>query len=261
MRTLAKAMMILDLFSEARPAWRLSEIADATGLDRSTAHRMLKTMLEFGYVSHERESKRYQLGATIQRLARTREAVVATAPFYREILEALTQQTHETSHASLVAGFQIATIAVCEGHHMTRVVVEAGGRLDLHATASGLVCLAYGTGQLLERILSHPLPAYGPATPLTAVELERRLAEVCSNGYALADGTFDPEVFGIAAPIFGHEQTAVGAIAVASPFSRVTPDRRLTIARATVEAGLRASAVEAGNVPRSYLETTRDLLS
>ncbi len=261
MRTLAKSLMILDLFSEAQPAWRLSEIAASTGLDRSTAHRMLKTLLEFGYLSHERESKRYQLGATIQRLARTREAVVATAPFYREILETLTQQTQETSHASLIAGFQIATIAVCEGHHASRVVVAAGGRLDMHATASGLACLAYGPGQLLERALSQPLPAYAPTTPLTASDLEQRLGDIRTRGYALADGTFDPEVFGIAAPIFGHEQTAIGAIAVASPFSRMTPVSRLKIARATVEAALRASAVEAGHVPRSYLETTRNLLS
>lgn len=261
MRTLAKALAILDVFSQAAPSWRLSEIAEETGLDRSTAHRMLKTMVEFGYLSHRRETKRYELGATILRLALTREAAVATSEYYREILTDLTAATRESSHVSLLAGHQLATIASCQGLRNTRVVVEAGERLDLHATASGLACLAFGPSEGLERALAAPLALYGPRTPATPEALTERIERARHCGYAVADGTFDSEVFGIAAPIFGYEERAVGAVAVATPISRITPDLQTAIARATVSAALRASAVEAGRVPSSYLLATRKLLA
>jgi hypothetical protein len=48
-RTVAKALMILDLFSEETPSLRLADIAERAGLDRSTAYRMLQTLCEFGY--------------------------------------------------------------------------------------------------------------------------------------------------------------------------------------------------------------------
>ena len=90
--------------------------------------------------------------------------------------------------------------------------------------------------------------------------LKPRLQTIRDCGFAIADGTFDPEVYGIAAPIFGPDEYAVGAVAVATPFSRMTPDLRERIARATVMAGLRGSAIEGGRVPVFYQSTLRTLI-
>ena len=51
MRTVSKALRILDLFSEDMPTLTLAEIATLTGLDRATCHRMLKVLDEHGYVT------------------------------------------------------------------------------------------------------------------------------------------------------------------------------------------------------------------
>ncbi len=69
MRTVAKALAILDLFAEETPSLRLAEIAERTGLDRATAYRMLQTLCEFGYLIQSAETKKYQLGATVNRHA------------------------------------------------------------------------------------------------------------------------------------------------------------------------------------------------
>jgi DNA-binding IclR family transcriptional regulator len=259
MRTLAKALAILDVFTQRAPSWRLSAIADQTGLDRSTAHRMLKSLVEFGYLSYNRNTKHYALGPTILRLAMTRDAVMPTAEYYRQILADFTADTGESTHASLLAGHQLVTIAICEGLRMNRVVLTDGERLDPHATSSGMACLAWAAPEVLERVLSQPMQAYSDRTLTTPAALLAELETVRRCGYAVAEGTFDAEVFGLAAPIFGHDELSVGAIAVTIPMSRLTADLRPALARATVEAALRATAVEAGRVPAAHTEATRNL--
>ncbi len=259
-RTVAKALTILDLFTEETPSLRLADIAERTGLDRSTAYRMLQTLCEFGYLDQSEETKKYRLGATVVRLARTRDAVVQTGDLYHDLLRRLTQETQETSHASHLAGYQIATIAACPGLHNNRVFVEAGGRLEPHATASGIACLAYAGPAFLERALARPLTSFAENTPMTPEDLMAALTATRKRGYSTAPGTFDPEVYGVAAPIFGAKGLAVGAVAVATPFSRMTPELERHIARCTIAAGLEASRVEAGVVPESYLELTRTIL-
>lgn len=261
MRTVAKALRIMDLFTEETPELRLADVAERAGLDRSTAYRMVQTLCDFGYLARIEETKKYRLGATVVRLARTREAVVRTGDLYLDILKRLTRETQETSHASLLAGYQIATIAACEGLHNNRVVHEAGGRLEPHATASGIACLAYAGSEFQERALARPLTAFADNTPMTPDDLLAALARTRSCGYGTAPGTFDPEVFGIAAPIFGPKGLAIGAIAVATPVSRMTPELERHIARATITAALEAARVEAGQVPAAYLSLTRTLLS
>ena len=249
----------MDVFSQANPFWRLSEIADATGLDRSTAHRMLRNFVDFGYLTYNRNTKLYILGPTILRIAMTREAVMPTTAYYRQILADLTEDTGESTHASILAGHQLNTIAISEGPRMNRVVLTNGERLDPHATSSGLICLAYAASGYLDRVLAQPMKAYSSKTFVTAAAVQVELQQIRSRGFALAVGTFDPEVFGLAAPIFGHDELAIGAIAVTLPLSRITEDLLPVLARATVEAALRATAVEAGRVPSAYTEATRNL--
>ena len=261
MRTLEKAFSILEIFSHERPSLRLAEISEATGIDRSTVHRMLRSMVDQGYLMHRRDNRRYELGPSLLRLALIREAVVSTRAHHDDLVRDLTEETQESSHVSLRAGVKLATIAAAQGRLANRVAHEAGAQLDPHATASGLAYLAYAAPSELERCLAQPLTSYSPATPVDPQMLAPRFEAIRACGHAIADGTFDPEVFGIAAPIFGPDECAVGAVAVATPFSRMTPDLRARIARATIKAGLRATTIEGGRVPARYHSSIRTYLA
>lgn len=254
MRTVGKALRILDLFSERTPLLGLSDIARATGLDRATCHRMLKVLGQHGYVSQSPETKKYSLGATVLRLARAREAISPVSATLQEIVDALTHKTTETSHASLIAGHQLATVAVCDGLRNNRVHVEQGGKLEPHATASGLACLAWGDAAFARTVLEGELPAYTTTTITSPTSLEAEIAATRRRGFSVADRSFDHDVVGIAAPIFGAHAWAIGAIAVATPASRMDERTRMETARAVVEAALEATRTQAGRAPADFLE-------
>ena len=253
MRTVAKALTILDLVTEHSSEWGLSEIARVTGIDRATCYRMLSVLLRHGYVSKAPDSKKYSLGATVLRLARTREASTPVSATLHKVLETLTRKTTETSHASLIAGFQIATVASCDGPRNNRVHVEPGARMELHATASGLACAAYADAAFVAHLLDGDLPAFTPTTVTDAKRLKTILEQVRAQGFSVADRSFDADVVGIAAPVFGKDCLALGSIAVATPASRMSEQVKSASVLAVMEAAVEATRNLGGVLPEGYL--------
>lgn len=259
MRTVAKALRILDLFSEQVPLLGLSDIARITGLDPATGHRMLKVLGQHGFVSQSPDSKKYTLGPTVLRLARAREAIFPVSATFQAIVTTLARKTTETAHASLIAGYQVATVAVCDGLRNNRVHVERGGSVEPHATASGLACLAYGDADFVRHVLEGELPAFTPTTLADADALQGALQKIRARGFSVADRSFDHDVVGIGAPIFGANGKAIGAVAVATPASRMDDEIMARTAGAVVDAALEATASQAGRAPADFLSCRADL--
>lgn len=252
MRTVTKALSILDLFSETTPSLILSEIARLSGLDPATAHRMTKSLVEHGYLEKSVGTKVYTLGAAVLRLARCREATMPMERQLQTITDALAEQSGESAHASLIAGNHVATVAVREGGRANRVHVDYGGRLELHATATGLACLAFARESFAEPAFEKLLAEHTRFTITDAAKLRAEIEIIRKQGYSVADRSFDEDVVGIAAPIFGGDGFGLGAIAVATPASRVDASVRKRTAQLTMAAAIEATRQFAGKVPPSY---------
>lgn len=251
MRTVSRALTILDLFSEQIAQLSLVEVATATGIDRATCFRMLKVLDQHGYVTKD-HAKKYRLGPTVLRLARTREATAPVSGVLQAAVDRLTASTGETAHATLIAGHQVATIAVCDGIRNTQVRVERGGRLAVHATASGLACLAFGDEAFLKAALAQPLEAFTPSTLTEPRAIAALLHRTRERGYSIADRSFDADVVGLAVPIFGAEGYAIGALAAATPSSRMDADVERRTAAALQRAALETSRELGGAVPGAF---------
>jgi IclR family transcriptional regulator, acetate operon repressor len=236
--TVDKALELLNLFTQARAHIGLSEIARLAGLDKATVHRMLGSLAKHGLVEQDQHSRLYRLGAGTLRLARNREASFPTAALVEDILQGLTAKTGETSHASLIAGGQLATIGLVPGNKTVHVTLDAGEALPFHATASGLACLAYLPPVHFSTVMKRKLAAYTPHTPTTPEAVEAAVQQVRAKGYAVSDQSYESDVFGIAAPVFAETGFACGAIAVATPAHRMTADIETTILNHVLAAAL-----------------------
>lgn len=236
--TVAKALALLDHFSEETPEIGLSDLARRSGLDKATVHRMLGVMVDAGLVEQRSDSRLYRLGAGILRLARVRENAFPVTDILQPVLEALVDETGETAHASLISGRALATVGLRESPKSSRVSLVAGEVLPFHGTASGLATLAFAGDDLLRKTLARPLEAKTGTTITDPDVLRQHVDQARQAGYAVSDQTYEDDVFGIAAPIFDPSGQACGAIAVATPSHRITDDHK----RQTIAAVLRAAA-------------------
>lgn len=255
--TVDKALELMNLFSQSRPELGLSEVARLASLDKATVHRMLGTLARHGFVEQDIHSKLYRLGAAPLRYARIRESSFPTATIIDRFLQVLGEETGETCHASLIAGGGLATVGVVPGKKALHVTLDAGERLPYHATASGIVCLAFLPEKQLQSILGKKLNSFTEQTTISPDMVLQAVAKARQSGYALADQTYEADVYGIAAPIFDGDGHACGAVAVATPSSRMTREVKTHTIQRVLSAAIRLTESLGAAPPAHYLTLTR----
>ncbi|QYZ69353.1 IclR family transcriptional regulator [Neotabrizicola shimadae] len=258
--TVAKALTLLDHFSEEVPELGLSDLARRAGLEKATVHRMLSVMADAGLVEQRGTSRLYRLGPGVLRLARVREKVFPMSAALQPALQALVAETGETAHASLISGRALATIEVIESARASRVSLVAGQILPFHSTASGHAALAFAAPELRERVLGSALAAITPHTITDAGALRAQLAAVRQGGFAVCDQGNEEDVHGIAVPVFHGDGLAAGAIAVATPAHRMTEDLRRQIIVVLFREGAKATFAAGGAMPLPYRQAMEQTL-
>jgi len=258
MRTVDKALNLLNYFSTEKPEYGLSELAREAGLDKATTLRIMASLGQHGFIEQHPETRKYRLGTSLLRLARIREASFPVFSIVKPVLDRLAEETGETAHASLVAGSDLITIGISEPQRSTRVFVDPAQLLPFHATASGLAFLSFAPEERREATLrSDRLPQHTPQTITSTAELGRRIDRIHADGYAQASGSFEGEVVGIAAPIFGWQGHATGAIAVATVASRATPELAHLVAGKVVAASVEVTRALGSEPHRNVLKAER----
>lgn len=220
MGTVDKALSLLDRFSDAKAEFGLTELACQSGYDKATTHRLLAALQRNGFIEQDTISKSYRLGAGLVRLARLRERTFPMARVVQGVLDDLVAATGETAHVSEFAGSAMANVGTAQSPRPTRVIVDSGEPLPLHASASGLAYLAYCSPDEVKHLLAGDLKAYTAQTLTDPSAIQKEITEVRKNGYALCHQTYQTEVIGIAAPYFNPDGKPRGAVAIATPLSR-----------------------------------------
>ncbi|MBE3591129.1 MAG: IclR family transcriptional regulator [Firmicutes bacterium] len=187
----------------------LTELAQASGIAKSTAHRLLRTLKMRGFV-HVGPDGRYRLGAKSAWL-RGLPAVV------QRRLDELRARTGETANLGMLAGREIEYVARSVSAHALRWGVDVGSRVPCHCTAMGKAVLAFRPDV---RVEPRELVPYTPRTVTDPEELEAQLELVRRRGYALDDEEFILGVFCVAVPVRDQDGRVVGAVSVAGPSVR-----------------------------------------
>ncbi|MEW6402580.1 MAG: IclR family transcriptional regulator [Chloroflexota bacterium] len=240
-RAVERALQIMRCFDDEHPERGISEIAQAVGLHKATAHRIVTTLVNYGYLERVADGQKYRLGLelpnlgykVIRRMDLRREAY----PFMKQLVE----QWDETCDLSIFDQGKVFYIEVLRGTRALTISAAVGQRLPVHSTASGKVFLAYLPAAELDAVLGQPLQGYTANTITSPEELRRQLETFRKQGYAVDYEEYEQGVCAVAAPIFNQSGRVIAAIGVPSPMSRMTPERISEIAKAFKEAGVAIS--------------------
>ncbi|MER6628095.1 IclR family transcriptional regulator [Streptomyces sp. NPDC000987] len=217
---LEKAALILECFPPTGGPYRLTELAERSGLPKPTVHRLAADLVALGWL--ERSGAHYRLGAKLFELGslvpHRRDLREAALPFLQDLFEA----TRETVHLGVREGLEVVYLERIHGHEALQLPSRIGGSLPLTCTGVGKALLAFSGAELADEVFSSPLPSLTPYSITDPARLRMTLEKIQVSGLAYEEQEAALGVSCIAAPVFAGG-TAVAALSVAVPRSRFRP--------------------------------------
>ncbi len=219
-QALARGLTILALFDVEHPEWGLDDISRTTGISKTTAYRMLRTLEWKGFVAFEPETERYHIGPANIPGAYLTLSYVGFSRSTHPILEQLAAATGETVELAVEGRGGAVVVDQVATSHPFKPNLPLGRVLRNLANSAMKVLVAYRPEAERQRLIRGP---HVKLTPHTITEPERVAAElnaVVREGLAYDLEEQDIGVSAVSAPVFGSDGEVRAVVTVVAPAER-----------------------------------------
>lgn len=237
-QSVERAFDLLETLLRRGGALGLSQLAAEIGLPPPTIHRLVRTLVQLGYVRQD-PSRRYVLGPRLIPLGEG--ASSALGVWAVPHLSTLVEETGESANLAMLDGDHIVYLAQAPSRHAMRMFTEVGRRALPHCTAVGKAVLAHLSPPEVDALLRRTgMPRYTSSTLTNPAAFGAQLRQVAERGYAMDEGEQEPGVRCVAVPLLGAPSRL--AVSVSGPATRMS---EATVARAVPALQAAASALVA----------------
>lgn len=160
--SVAKAMEVLQILSQAESPLSLKELATRCGYPKSTVFGLLTTMRAYDVAAQTPDGK-YTLGLRLFEYGRQVERSWDISLVARPYMEHLCQRTGASVMLSVCEGGSVITLDQVETRDNLRVVSDIGSRLPIYCTSQGKVFLAHMSRHQCRGVAART--AYDPVHP------------------------------------------------------------------------------------------------
>ncbi len=223
-KSLVRALQVLECFSVEQPELGPSEIARMLDMQKSTVYNILSTYQSCGYLQKNQQTGKYSLGLKVLHLGYIVNSHQGLRDIFLPYLNRIAQETHEICYFGILNDDEVLYIeaAYPSGQQATRNIL--GERAPLYCTGLGKAMLAYMDEADRERILAKPMHNFTGCTLSDPVVLRNNLEEVRSNGYAVDNMEHEFGVRCVAVPIFNSAGKIFASVSVSGPSPRFNPE-------------------------------------
>ena len=246
-QSVVRALSLLQVLAESPADCSLTEITRQAKLPPSTAHRLLNSLIQAGYVSQNPETARYGLGNNLILLSRKAAQKHQLIQVARPFMEKLAHQMGETVNLTTRDDDMVIQLDHVDSPNILRVAYPVGERFPLHASASGKLFLAYLSRDVRDPILKGKRHSFTEATLVERAKLLDELEAIRKRGYSVDDNEREIGVRCVAAPIKNAHGQVVAAISLTGPSLRLSATRLHELAVVLVKTG--QTIAEAWNDP------------
>jgi DNA-binding IclR family transcriptional regulator len=216
----ARTMALFEVFARERRELTKSELARLLDLPESSCSDLLNTLQELGYVTRTVETKRYY---PTGRLLHSATAISQNDPltlFGTEAVALLSRKVNETCVFGVLEGEKVKILAVYEGSHRLRYVVNVGDRVSIHGTALGKALLGALPPTERARVLRlQPLRRLTEDTKTDVSKLELEIERSRKQGWQRSQGEGAPGVWSLA--VADYLGTSLVGLSMIGPADRM----------------------------------------
>lgn len=215
--TLKKGLQLLDLLRTNGPM-SMSQLVEASQLNKTTVFRLLATLEMMGYV--EKIGKEYVITESVGQVGPKLDMIEnwnMVPPLHE-----LSKELGETVYVAILQGTEVINTQVVDGRYTNRSHTQVGDRFLVHQSALGKVILAFLEENRLRSILANlELQARTDRTFVDQQLLRYHLKAIRQKGVAIDDEEAEEGVRCLAVPIL-KEGVVVAALAISGPATRLS---------------------------------------
>jgi IclR family transcriptional regulator, acetate operon repressor len=219
-QSIERAFGLLETMADHDGTMGLSQLAAESGLPLPTIHRLVRTLVDLGYLRQE-PSRQYVLGPRLIRLGESSSRMLSI--WARRHLTGLVDELGESANLAMLDGDQIVYVAQAQSRHSMRMFTEVGRRVLPHCTAVGKAIMADMPSEQVRDILARTgMPQHTENTVTDPDEFAKQLAQSAEHGYAIDEGEQEVGVRCVAVNV--PDAPARLALSVSGPATRVTEE-------------------------------------
>lgn len=217
-----RALSILEAVASTGGEASLSDICDVTGLNTSTCHHIIKTLVARNYLRAGTGRGLYMMGSQVVLLSDAVNIKAELPGRAKPVLEALNQATQEAVHLAVLHNDEMITLAKRDALHALKIDSGGLGKSTAHhATATGKILLAGRSDDEARRIVGrYGMKKFTDHTCTDINVLLTELAEIRAAGCSFDREEFQLYVVCIGAPITDHKGEVIASISVSTPINR-----------------------------------------
>jgi IclR family transcriptional regulator, KDG regulon repressor len=215
-RSLERALQILIAFTGDRSELSLGQIADMLDLSKATILRLCSTLVKFGFLGQEQESKKYHLGLKLFELGSFVFSSLSLTRVASPRLTELESKLGKTVFLGILEDGDLLYVDKREGaKDGIRFTSSIGKRRPPYWGMLGPVLMAYLPENEIDRLLArNPLVATARKSFTTIGQYKEWLLQIREQGYVVEDETAFEGIGGVAAAIRDFTGNVIAAVGV-----------------------------------------------
>jgi IclR family transcriptional regulator, KDG regulon repressor len=239
--SVTNAARILKEFGKGDTQLGVSQLARRCEVSKSTAHRLVATLVAEGLLEKVEDTGLFRLTNTMRSIGLSAETAQTLHQASTSALDQLRKHTDATLHVAILDGVEVIYVERRESPNAMQVFRRVGARGPVHSTSTGKCLLAYLTPEEQQELLNQVrLVRRTPYTITSKNALLQELVKIRRQGFA--ENRFESElgICSIAAPVRDRNGRVVAAVSVAA----MVAERDVTLAplaRPLIEAASRIS--------------------
>ncbi len=236
--SIAKVCRLLDTF-RTRPSLGIKELAAETGFLPSDVHRILSSLVPFGYIEQDPHTKKYHLGLQVLKLGYGALQRLEVRQVARPFLSQLSETFEATANMAIADAREreILFIEQIDSPAELQIRLRIGARASPHTTAVGKVLSAFMPPELSREFLKKSgMQKCTRHTITDLTQLEREFERIRSRGYAVDREEAVEGACCVAAPVRDHAGEVIAAVSVSmmsGRFNRRTESELASVVKAT----------------------------
>ncbi len=222
-QSVERALAILDVLAEEGSPMKLSSISKNLELNISTVHRLLNTLMVWGYVEQDPYMGKYRLGIKSFEIGNRALYSLDIRSVAKPFLKNLVDKSNETANLAILDEGEVVYIDQVETHNIIKMFASPGTRGPAYCTGSGKVLLASLSDHEINRLAREiSFHSYTSSTITSLEKLKQEMTRIREQGYSLDFGEMEEDVRCVAAPLKNHEGRTVAAISLSGPRTRMS---------------------------------------